>query len=106
MMAGRSGDGVELQVAGCALQVGVVAMKLEDLRNVLSAKPFQPFELHVADGRRLPIPHPEFLAVFPHGRSAIIFEEDGSFHVIDLLLVTGLHVGNGGSEQRRGRQDS
>ncbi len=73
-------------------------MTIEQLRRFHQAKPFTPFRVHVADGRHLDVPHPEFLAQSPGGRTISIAADDASFEVIDLLLVTSLQPipnGNG-----------
>jgi hypothetical protein len=70
-------------------------MTIEQLRVVLQATPFRPFTLHLTDGRHLHVPHREFLAHSPSGRTIIVYHDDDSFSVIDLLLVTELEVSNG-----------
>jgi len=42
----------------------------------------------MADGRELRVPHPDFLSIFPSGRTAIVIREDDSWSIIDLLLAT------------------
>ncbi len=37
-------------------------MKAEDLHETIHAEPFQPFELMLADGTRLHIPHPDWIS--------------------------------------------
>jgi len=75
---------------------------IEELRRFHQAKPFEPFLLHVADGRELPVRHPEFLG-FAGGRTAFVGQPDGSFDVVDLLLVTSIEVRNGRREKKRRR---
>ena len=70
-------------------------MNIESLRQVHQARPFQPFDLHVADGRTLHVPHPEYLAQFPGGRAILVTHADYSWDVVDLLMVTSIHVSNG-----------
>ncbi len=65
-------------------------MTVEQLRKMHQARPFQPFDIHLADGRSLPVDHPEFLAVTPPGRTIGIGLRDGTIEVVDLLLVTSL----------------
>lgn len=65
-------------------------MTTEQFRRMLKAQPFQPFTLHLADGRHFDIPHSEFASMFPSGRTVIVTQPDDSFEIIDLLLVTGL----------------
>ena len=67
-------------------------MTVEQLRNVHQANPFQPFTIHLSDGRHFLVPHPEFLARSPSGRTAILYHADEYFSIIDLLLVTELEV--------------
>ena len=38
-------------------------MDLNSIRNALHEQPFKPFELCLADGRRVPVLHPEFVAM-------------------------------------------
>jgi hypothetical protein len=67
-------------------------MTIEQLRNVYNAQPFQPFLMHLADGRNIPVRHREFLMPSPSGRTVIVYQPDDSFNIIDLLLVTDLEV--------------
>ena len=65
-------------------------MTMETLDRAYRANPFKPFAFRLADGRSLPVPHPEFLAFNPKGRTAVVMDErDGAEHV-DLLLVVSL----------------
>jgi hypothetical protein len=70
-------------------------MTVEQLRRTHRAQPFEPFTLCLADGRQLPVNHPEFLALSPTGRTISVAQSDGAFNIVDLLLVTSIHVGNG-----------
>jgi hypothetical protein len=65
-------------------------MMNEALRKVHQARPFQPFDIHLADGRTLPVDHPEFLSQSPTGRTIAVGLADGSHEVVDLLLVVSL----------------
>jgi hypothetical protein len=77
-------------------------MTIEQIRQLHRAQPFHPFEIHLADGRSLPVPHPEFLAITPPGRTVIVTKKDGTFEIVDLLLVTTLRPhANGGSRRRQ-----
>jgi hypothetical protein len=67
-------------------------MTIEQLRNFYNAQPFQPFLMHLADGRNIPVRHREFLMPSPSGRTVIVYQPDDSFNIIDLLLVTDLEV--------------
>lgn len=91
---------------------GSLAMIIEQLRAVHQADPFKPFTVpfkpftvHLADGRSLHVPHREFLSQSPGGRTLIVYHEDESFSILDLLLVTELKVTNGKGRQPRRRTD-
>jgi hypothetical protein len=77
-------------------------MTSEQLRNVHQAQPFRPFTIHLADGRVFHVPHSEFLARSPSGRTAIIYHADESFSIIDLLLVTEIEVHTPSSSPSQG----
>jgi hypothetical protein len=67
-------------------------MTFQQLDNVHKARPFRAFTLHMADGRSFHVPHPEFLSRSPSGRTIIVYGNDESFSVLDLLLLTELEV--------------
>ncbi len=67
-------------------------MTIEQLRAAHQARPFQPFTIHVADGRSFNVPHAEFLSQSPTGRVITVFKSDDTCEIIDLLLVTSLAV--------------
>ena len=75
-------------------------MQVKELQAIYRAQPFQPFVVHLADGRAIPVKHQEFMALSPAGRSAVVYGEDGGFEVIDILLITGLEVTNGKRKSR------
>lgn len=67
-------------------------MTIEQVRRRYEAQPFRPFTFHLADGRDIPLLHREFMASAPSGRTVIVYQPDDSFDLIDLMLVTDLHV--------------
>ncbi len=75
-------------------------MTIQEIKKAHQTRPFQPFDLHLADGRVVPVAHPEFLAQSPTGRCVYVGLEDG-LEVVDLLLVTGLKIRNGRSASAR-----
>jgi hypothetical protein len=77
-------------------------MTIEQLRRMHQARPFQPFEIHLVDGRTLPVEHPEFLAQSPGGRTIAVGHPDDTIEIVDLLLVVSLKPRANGSP-RRGR---
>jgi len=77
------------------------SMTTEALYKVHTARPFVPFYLRLGDGQKLPVMHPEMLSYSPKNRLAIVFLDDGSFEIVDLLLVTGLEVTSNGRKRTR-----
>jgi len=65
-------------------------MTRDKLLDLHQARPFQPFIMHLADGRDIRVGHPEMMAV--GGRTAHVVNRDESFNIIDLLLITDLEV--------------
>lgn len=76
-------------------------MTIEQVKQLYNAAPFRPFIIHLADGRRIPVKHREFMAASPSGRTIVVYEQDDSFNIIDLLLVTSLEVKNGKPSKSR-----
>jgi hypothetical protein len=59
-------------------------LNLEIIRNRLGAG-FKPFTLHLSDGRKIPVPHPDFVIV---GRGVVVvLDEHDVDHVVD-----GMHI--------------
>jgi hypothetical protein len=81
-------------------------MTTTQLKDLHRAKPFKPFQIHVADGDVLPVTHPELLWLHPGGRTVFVArgprDEDGTA-IIDLLLVAKLVTSNGSSKGKKGR---
>lgn len=67
-------------------------MKADEFHALLGARPFQPFAIHLGDGRELAVDHPEFLAVSPAGDVAVVFRPEGGLNLVDVSLVTDLEV--------------
>lgn len=67
-------------------------MMLAQLRQLLTATPFVPFRVHVAEQKALDVPHPEWVWLLPGGTSIAVAEGDGSAHFINLVHVTRLEV--------------
>jgi hypothetical protein len=83
-------------------------MDITGIREALHKQPFEPFTIALADGRMLPVPHPDFVAVHP--RRIIVVADDGSWSVVEPLLIASLDYdvkrgkgGNGQSRKRRPR---
>jgi hypothetical protein len=78
-------------------------MTIEKIRELYHAEPFQPFILHLADGRQLEVVRREYLSMAVSGRTIYVTQPDDSFNIVDLLLVTDLELkkGHNGASRRR-----
>ena len=80
-------------------------MTIDRVRELYNAQPFQPFVIHLADGREVPVHHREFMMAAPSGRTIYVTQPDDTFNIIDVLLVTDLELkrGRNGAGKRRKR---
>ncbi len=67
-------------------------MTIAQLRDLCSAQPFRPFVLHLADGRKVGVGHPEVVAAAPGGRAITVHQPDDTMDVVDLISVTDLEI--------------
>jgi hypothetical protein len=80
-------------------------MTIEQLTEMHQRRPFQPFDIHLADGRVLPVEHPEFLSRTPGGGRTIgVGKIDGTIEIVDLILVTSLSPQSNGASRRQRRK--
>jgi len=61
------------------------------LTEAIKAQPFRPFELVLADGSRVAVRHPEWIA-YAGGRVAAVTDPDDRVHYIEVMLVTKLEL--------------
>jgi hypothetical protein len=75
-------------------------MTTDRFQAVLHQVPFCPFTIRMADGRAIEVPHPDFVAHVPTGRTVIVVHPNESHSVLDLLLMSELevHAANGHSK--------
>lgn len=76
-------------------------MTVEQFKKMQSIRPFQPFVIHLADGREFPVRHPEAANLSPSGRTVLVFNRDRIFEVLDMLLVTSLRPMSESEKQAR-----
>ena len=58
-------------------------MRAENLQEVIRAVPFRPFALVVADGSKVDVPHPEWIAHPSGARTAVVMGRNESVRIID-----------------------
>lgn len=78
-----------------------VRMKIDEIRNLRDAVQFQPFSLHLADGRAIPVRHRDFLMTSPSGRTVIVYQPDDSFDIVDVMLIASLRVKSQNGKSKR-----
>jgi hypothetical protein len=76
-------------------------MDLNSIRHALKELPFRPFELYLADGRRVPVKHPEFVAM--NNRIVIVTDENSATKILEPLLIVSLEPlsANGSEKQKK-----
>jgi hypothetical protein len=78
----------------CTFRVCCRAMNVSALRALHHARPFVPYTLCLADGRKLHVKHVDYLTIAPSGRFAIMTHDDDTFTMIDLNLVVTVDTGD------------
>jgi hypothetical protein len=75
-------------------------MTVEKIRTAWKERPFRPFVLHLADGRQVPVRHPEFMLISPLGRTIVVEQPDDTMNIVDVFLVTDIEYRRRGSRSR------
>jgi hypothetical protein len=67
-------------------------MRLDDLREIQNRRPFEPFEIHLADGRGIPVGHPDALAWEGSDFAPVLYVVlgGGRWEVINFAAITSL----------------
>jgi hypothetical protein len=81
-------------------------MTIEQIKKLYDSQPFQPFVIHLANGREVPVASREFIMAAPSGRTLAVALPDDTFDIIDLLLVSDVVVGhrNGSNGEKKPRR--
>ena len=67
-------------------------MTSADLRRLVESTPFSPFRLHLADGRALQVPHPDYIKLFFRSPRVVVEKDDGTYYLVNLPIVTSVEV--------------
>ena len=62
-------------------------MTLKALREMRDTAPFKPFDIHLADGRVLPVVTTDHLLFLPNNPEFIVVLPDGGFRIVDPSQV-------------------
>lgn len=57
------------------------------LGDMLRANPFRPFDIKTADGDTIHVFHPDYAIRSPIGDTAIVYDKDGHFRIVNLDMV-------------------
>jgi hypothetical protein len=60
------------------------------IREALHRNPFEPFVIRLADGRSLPVPHRDFVAVGKRRIVVISDDEAESWSIVEPILIVSL----------------
>jgi hypothetical protein len=79
-------------------------MRLEDINEFHATRPFVPFALRLADGRSLPVKHPEVLAYAKGQRTVHYLHPDGRAERADVMLIVSINELPNGNRNGKGRK--
>lgn len=65
-------------------------MTMADLRAARNAKPFRPFAIRTRGAEPFTVSDPARMALAPEGEEAVVFDDSGRMHMIDLTLVAAI----------------
>jgi hypothetical protein len=69
-------------------------MRIHDLKEAKDRRPFEPFGIHLADGREITISHPDALAWEGPDFAPMLFAilPGGKWEVINFAAITSLNI--------------
>jgi hypothetical protein len=75
-------------------------MDMNTIRNALREQPFRPFDLCLADGRKVTVKHPEFVAM--NQRIVIVTDEESNTKILEPLLIVSLENADKPEKKQKG----
>jgi len=67
-------------------------MRAESLQEVIRATPFRSFALLLANGERVPVPHPDWIWLRTGGRTVVWMDEKERVRILDIALLVGVEM--------------
>ena len=64
-------------------------MTTEEIRNALHTN--KPFKVRTADGKVVEVPHQDFAALSPNGRTFVVMKEE-SWEIMDIPLIAAIEM--------------
>ena len=79
-------------------------MRLDDLKEAKGRRPFEPFDIHLSDGRAIPIGHPDAIAWQgpDFAPALLVVLADGRWEVINFAAITSLRAAAGSKAKGNG----
>jgi hypothetical protein len=71
---------------------GIGMRSIEELKEAKNRRRFEPFHIHLADGRDLRITHPDAVAWDADSPRRIVAIHESGFDFVDLTLITSIQV--------------
>ena len=65
-------------------------MREEEVRFFQQTRPFEPFTIHLADGRTFEIRHLDAISIVPRGRAVIVQNQDRLHEHLSLPMIVSL----------------
>ncbi len=65
---------------------------IADLRELVSARPFVPFTIHLVDGGAVRVPTVDHVYITPTGNRVFVSFDDGTYDAIRPLMISRLTV--------------
>ena len=79
-------------------------MNVNEIRDLYSAVPFEPFEFVLTNGARLLVDHPEFMSFSCDYRTVHVHKLNGSTKRLDVTMIVALdEMANGERTRKRKR---
>jgi hypothetical protein len=80
-------------------------MTIQEIQLLREEKPFKPFRILTADGRKYDVLHPELFGQSASGRLISIAMPDDSFVILDLLLAAKIQRGIKGTKKNASKRN-
>ena len=76
-------------------------MTVQMLQQAIKKRPFEPFEIVMANGDRVPVRHPDFILYPRPSRTVIVHPDNGDdddIRILDLTMISELRVATAPSD--------
>ncbi len=67
-------------------------MAPDRIHDLIHAIPFKPFVVELGSGKRVPVIHPDYVALSPAGRTLVVHNDEERMEIIDVFLITSATV--------------